>query len=94
MSLTRAAAETFAVQVFVWIAGDDDRIGSFLGWSGESPDSLRNRLTDPALLLAVIEFLMMDEAMLLDACQALDVPPETPMRARQALPGGDDMHWT
>jgi len=94
MTLSRDAAEAFAIQVVSWLAEDNARIGSFLAWSGESPDSLRARLADPGLLLAVIEFLMLDEAMLLDACQSLDVSPETPMQARAALPGGADVHWT
>jgi len=94
MSMTSTAAEEFAVQVLAWLAQDHARIGAFLGWSGESPDGLRIRLGDPALLLAIIEFLMLDDSMLLDACQDLEVPPETPMQARAALPGGADVHWT
>lgn len=94
MGLSRDAAEGFAIRVVGWLAEDNARIGSFLAWSGESPASLRARLDDPGVLLAVIEFLMLDEAMLLDACQALDVPPQTPMEARAALPGGAEMHWT
>lgn len=94
MSMTRAAAEGFATQVLAWLAEDHGRIGAFLGWSGESPDGLRARLADPALLLAVLEFLMLDDSMVIEACQALDYPPETPMQARQALPGGETIHWT
>ncbi|MCL4675506.1 MAG: DUF3572 family protein [Pararhodobacter sp.] len=94
MTLSRAAADAFAIEVFTWLAEDNARIGAFLGWSGETPDSLRRRLDDPALLLAVIDFLMLNETMLLDACQDLDYPSETPMQARAALPGGDDVHWT
>lgn len=94
MSMTQAAAEDFAVQVFAWLADDNAHLGAFLNWSGESPASLRQRLQDPALLLAVIEFLMTDEALLIAACQALETSPETPLKARSALPGGTDVHWT
>ncbi|GAB4264300.1 MAG: DUF3572 domain-containing protein [Pararhodobacter sp.] len=94
MTMTRDSAEAFAAQVLGWLAEDNGRIGAFLGWSGESPASLRTRLSDPGLLLAVIEFLMLDEAMLLEACAALEVRPETPMQARAALPGGETVHWT
>ncbi len=92
--MSRDTAEGFAIQVFTWLAEDSERLGIFLGWSGETPDSLRQRLSDPTLLLAVIEFLMLDEAMLIAACQDLNVPFETPMQARGALPGGEQMHWT
>jgi hypothetical protein len=94
MAMTRAKAEVFAAQVLDWLAQDHGRIGAFLGWSGESPGSLRARLADPGLLLAVIEFLMLDESLLLAACAELGVPPETPMHARAALPGGETVHWT
>ena len=94
MTMSRQNAETFAAQVLAWLADDNARISAFLGWSGESPSSLAARLNDPGFLLAVIEFLMADEALLLDACAALDYPPETPLQARSALPGGADIHWT
>lgn len=94
MSLTRTAAEHFAAQVLAWIAEDYDRLGSFLGWSGLSPADLRGRVNEPELLLAVIEFLLLDDAQLIEACRALDYPPTTPLFARAALPGGDDPHWT
>lgn len=92
--MQRESAELFAARALAWLAEDHARIGAFLGWSGESPDSLRGRLRDPGLLLAVIDFLMTDEALLIEACAALDVPPETPGRARAALLGGDEVHWT
>ena len=94
MSMSRTAAEDFSIQVFGWLADDHARIGAFLGWSGESPASLRDRMEDPTLLLALIEFLMLDESMLIEACQALETSPETPMQARAALPGGNEVHWT
>lgn len=94
MALSRLDAEAFAAEVLVWLTEDGDRFAGFLGWSGESPATLSARIRDPDLLLAVIEFLMHDEAQLIAACTALNVPPETPMRARAALPGGADMHWT
>ena len=94
MSMARPAAEDFAARVLVWMAQDPERIGPFLAWSGESPAGLRTRLRDPTLWLAVVEFLLLDENLLLAACADLGVPPQTPMQARAALPGGKDIHWT
>lgn len=93
-AMTREGAETLAARVLAWLAEDHARIGGFLDWSGESPASLRARLDDPGLLLAVLDYLLLDEALLIEACAALDLPPETPMRAKAALPGGADFHWT
>ncbi|MCB1388990.1 MAG: DUF3572 domain-containing protein [Rhodobacteraceae bacterium] len=92
--MRQETAEAFAAEVLGWLAEDHARIGAFLSWSGESPQALRARIADPGLLLAVIEFLMTDEAQLVEACAALGVAPETPGRARAALPGGADLHWT
>lgn len=92
--MRRENAEVFAAQVLAWLAEDHARLAAFLGWSGESPASLGGRIRDPGLLLAVIEFLLTDEALLIEACDALDVPPQSPGLARAALPGGADYHWT
>lgn len=94
MAMTRDAAEVFAAQALAWLAQDDGRLATFLAWSGESPDGLRRRIADPGLLLAVIDYLMADESLLIQACAALGVSPLTPAAARAALPGGDDPHWT
>lgn len=88
------AAEAFALEVLGWLASDPERIGAFLGWSGEAPGNLARRATDPAFLLAVLDFLMLDDAMVIQASADLGVDPTFPGRARQALPGGADMHWT
>jgi len=97
MAMTRARAELLAVQVLGWLAEDHARIAAFLAASGTAPDSLRARAQDPedpSFLLALIEFVMADEAMLLDCCAALEIAPEMPGAARAALPGGAQVHWT
>lgn len=94
MALSQDAAEEFAVRVLAWLTQDSDRISTFLAWSGETPAGLRRRLEDPGLWLAVTEFLLLDEPRLLAACSELGVAPDTPLRARAALPGGADIHWT
>jgi len=94
MSMSQSSAEVLAAEVLGWLAQDHARIAAFLAATGTAPDSLRERVQDPAFLLAVIDFLMSDEAMLLDCCAALEVPPETPEQARSALPGGAQVHWT
>lgn len=94
MPLSRDAAEAFAAQALAWLTEEPARLGAFLGWSGLAPADLRGRLHDPGLLLAVIDFLLLDEAQLIEACRALDYAPTIPLQARAALPGGDEYHWT
>jgi hypothetical protein len=92
--MTRAQAESFAAEVLAWLAEDHARIVSFLAASGIAPTGVRDAARDPGLLLAVIEFLMADEALLVECCRSLGVPPTMPSSARSRLPGGEDMQWT
>lgn len=92
--MTPVQAEIFAVQVLGWLAEDHARIGSFLAASGVAPSELRHSARDPDFLLAVLDFLMSDEAQLLACCDALDVSATSPATARAALPGGETVHWT
>ncbi|MEL6792923.1 MAG: DUF3572 domain-containing protein [Pseudomonadota bacterium] len=87
-------AETIAIKALGWIAADDELSGSFLGASGASADELRLRAADPEFLGFVLDFLLMDEDALIAFCEAVDAPPDAPMRARAALPGGDLPNWT
>lgn len=94
MAMTQPAAEVLAARILGWLAQDHARIAAFLAATGTAPGNLRERAQEPVFLLAVIEFLMSDEALLLECCSALDLPPETPEQARSALPGGAQVHWT
>lgn len=94
MSYSQESAETLALQALGWLAGNDDLLPVFLGNSGVSEGELRERATDPLFLGAVLDFLMMDDAWVVAFCDANKVPYDNLMTARQALPGGEQVHWT
>lgn len=94
MAISREQAETFALRALGWLAGRDDLLQVFLGSSGAALSDLRDRADDAAFLASVLDFLMMDDAWIIAACDALDVDYETPRMARAALPGGQEPHWT
>lgn len=94
MEFARADAELFAARVLAWLSADSARLAAFMAASGTDPAGLRRAMADPAFLLGVIDFVMADEAMLLACCADLDLPPDYPARARAALPGGAETHWT
>jgi hypothetical protein len=77
-----------------WLADDHARIGAFLAATGMTPADLRNAAGEAGFLLAVIDFLMADEALLLDCCARSTSRPRPPAAARAALPGGEEVHWT
>lgn len=92
--MTRPQAEAFAAEVLGWLAEDHARIGAFLATTGMDPSQLRGAAGEPGFLLAVLDFLMADEALLIDCCRSLNVPATDPAAARASLPGGEQVHWT
>ncbi len=92
--MARPQAEALAVQALVWMAGDADLVGRFLAASGAGPADLRARAAEPEFLGFVLDFLLAEEAALIAFAAAEQIPPELPMRARAALPGGAVPNWT
>jgi len=92
--MQRDMAETIAVQALGWLAGDADLLGTFMGSTGASADDLRAGAGSPAFLASVLEFLTMDDAWVMQFCDAAGLAYDVPLRALQALPGGGQVHWT
>lgn len=87
-------AETRALGVLGWIASQESLLPVFLGATGTTEGDLRHRAAEPVFLAAVMDFLMMDDAWVIDCATALGWRPEEVMQIRAALPGGDLPHWT
>lgn len=94
MTVSRESAETISLQVVSWLAGNDELCPVFLGASGASEADMRHGLRDPAFLGAVLDFVMMEDAWVMSCCDALGLAYTDLMAARQALPGGGEVHWT
>jgi hypothetical protein len=92
--MQRESAETVGMQALAWLAGHDELLPVFLGSTGASLDDLRRGAGDAAFLGSVLDFVMMDDAWVVAFCDAQGLPYEAPMRARAALPGGGQVHWT
>ncbi|MEM9011535.1 MAG: DUF3572 family protein [Pseudomonadota bacterium] len=92
--MRRDAAEMLALDALAWLAEAEERIGPFLAETGLASDDIRRRAAEPEFLGFVLDHLLQDEARLLAFCAARDHAPEAPARARAALPGGADPHWT
>ena len=92
--MDKKQAETRAISVLSWLIGNDELLPVFLGATGASESDLRQRITDVEFLGSVLDFLMMDDAWVVQYCDTEHLSYETLMRARQALPGGTDVSWT
>ena len=86
-------AERLALDVLLWIAGDEDRLLPFMAASGLSPDTLRESAREPAFLVGVLDHVMGDENVLLACAAALGVKPERIAAAWHRLSPRPDDEW-
>lgn len=87
-------AETMALQALAWLAEDGERMGAFLAATGASPGDLAALAGTPAFLGAVLDHILSADALVTGFCDARGLGYDRPMRARAALPGGANWHWT
>lgn len=87
-------AEETALNAMAWLVGNDELLPVFLGATGASLADLRAQAGETAMQLSLLDFLMMDDAWVMACCDALGLPYETLLEARQSLPGGAEMSWT
>ncbi|GGL60460.1 DUF3572 domain-containing protein [Wenxinia marina] len=92
--MTRDEAETVALTVLGWLAGEEEIMPVFLGASGLDRETLAARATDPDLLVSVLEFVTMDDRWVLSCAGATGLKPEAPMQAHAILSGAARTHWT
>ena len=78
-------ADTLALNALVWVLGEPDRADRFLALTGLEGDDIRGRITDPALLDAVLAFLEAHEPDLVACARALEVQPAILVTARSGL---------
>lgn len=88
------SAETIGLRALGWLVGHDDLLPVFLGASGASEGDLRAGAGDPVFLGSVLDFILMDDAWVIEFSEAAGIAPEKLGRARQALPGGEAVNWT
>jgi hypothetical protein len=92
--MTPDRAETIALQALAWLVGNEDLCPQFLAATGASVEDLRARVGDPVFLAAVLSFLTMQDAWVIAFCDTAGLAYDQPLRARHALPGQGEVHWT
>ena len=92
--MTPERAETIAVEALAWLAAQEDLCGVFLGATGAQAEDLRAQAADPAFLASVLDFVTMDDHWVRAFCDARGHAYDAPLRARHALPGSEQVHWT
>ena len=68
-------AEAIALRALGWTLGDDARASRMLALTGLTPETLRERISEPDLLAAVLRFLEAHEPDLVACAEALGTSP-------------------
>ncbi|MBD3765687.1 MAG: DUF3572 domain-containing protein [Rhodobacterales bacterium] len=92
--MTRDEAETLALQALAWMAGQEGLLAAFLAETGADVAALAAGAHRPEVLAGVLDFLLADDARVTGFARDAGLPPDRPLRARAALPGGALPHWT
>jgi hypothetical protein len=84
---THENAEILALGGLGWLAGQDDGLRRFLDQSGIDAADLRAAADRPETGLAVLDFLLANEDLLLGFCEAAGTDPKALHLARHRLDG-------
>jgi len=80
-------AESTAVSVLAWLAGEPEHFSRFLSLTGMAPADLRAAAGNRSFLAGLVEFLMGHEPTLMAFCEATGATPERVVRAHALLSG-------
>jgi len=92
--MRKERAQTIALNALGWLVQNDELLPVFLGSSGASIEDLRQNASDAAFQASVLDFLLMDDAWVIAACDAQDIAHDQLYVARHSLPGAEQVHWT
>lgn len=81
----RDAAGALALQALGWTLSEPDRAGRLLALTGLTPEDLRARIGEAALLAAVLRHLEAHEPDLIACAEALAIAPDRLVEARRKL---------
>lgn len=90
----RNAAETLAAQAFSWLVEDVDRVNAFMAMTGADPADLVRNAASPSFLGTVLDYVLTEDRLVMEFCDARGLAYTAPMQARALLPGGESWNWT
>jgi hypothetical protein len=92
--IKQEVAETVAVQALTWMVSETEVLQIFLNETGASAQDLKEGIKEPEFLASVLDFLMLDDDVVVACCSSLNLPNDSLLRARISLPGGFVPDWT
>jgi hypothetical protein len=85
--MTPENAEILALEGLGWLAGEEDGIQKFLDQSGIDVATLRQAAGNPETSVAILDFLLAHEDLLMRFCESASVSPKDLHLARHRLGG-------
>ena len=85
--MTPEAAEGIAIQALSFIAGDGERLGTFLAATGIGPTEIRAASRQPGFLAGVLQYLASDERLAAAFAVEAGYQPADIAKAHDALGG-------
>lgn len=82
------AAQALALTALAYLLEDGDRAARFCAASGIAGTDMAAQLGDAAFLGGVLDFVLEDDALLVEVAAAAGLAPEAVAGARRKLPGG------
>jgi Protein of unknown function (DUF3572) len=92
--MEQESAQTVALQALAWLAGDEDLFLTFLAATGADAADIRMRATQVEFQVAILDFLLMNDAHVIGFCDSAGIAYTIPMTALVSLQGGEAMNWT
>lgn|SRR5688572_14040050 len=85
--ITREIAEKLAISALSYLAGEPERLGTFLAETGIGPDAIRKAAADPQFLAGLLDYVASDEPLLLAVAEHAGVKPTEVEHAQAVLNG-------
>ena len=82
---SRDEAERIALEALGYLVADEDRLWAFLAATGLEPGTIRQAARTPGFLVAVLDHVAANEALLIELAGTLGIKPERLMEARHTL---------
>jgi hypothetical protein len=92
--MTLEEAETYALKATNWLVSNQELLDLFMGSTGVSETTIKSDIQKTVFLVAVLDFLLLDDRWVIEACDAMKLQPELMHTARLCLPGGEKVNWT
>ena len=86
--MTRKNAEILGLEALGWLAGEEGALERFLAASGVDETALRAAAGRPETIVAVLDFLLANEDLLLGYCDGAALDPRLVHHARHVLERG------